>query len=127
ALTDDTVLPGHDYTDAAADRGLTTEDLAAEALEDAGLTEAARPRIGDSRPAPAPGGAAGEGEAPRTGSGRRRRRGGRGRGRAGAGRSGVPAEGRRTAVGDDHVRADVGAGEAIDLEDLDDETLARRR
>ena len=37
--TGDAILPGHDYTDAAADRGLTTEDLAADALEDAGLAD----------------------------------------------------------------------------------------
>ncbi|HZJ28228.1 MAG TPA: hypothetical protein VFF40_14645, partial [Acidimicrobiia bacterium] len=57
-----------DYTDPSADRGLTSEDLADEAREEAGLARrpraasspaaearpgAAKPRIGDSRPAPA--------------------------------------------------------------------------
>jgi ribonuclease E len=77
---DDEDGEGGDYSDAAADRGLTTEDLAADALEEAGLrrppageiahvtelpepddgeddtddtaTEPARPKIGDTRPAP---------------------------------------------------------------------------
>ncbi|HZR11641.1 MAG TPA: Rne/Rng family ribonuclease [Acidimicrobiia bacterium] len=61
---------GDDSHDAAADRGLTTEDVAADALEDAGLRRppegevphdtarggpaatASRPKIGDTRPAP---------------------------------------------------------------------------
>jgi ribonuclease E len=153
--SDDAVLPGHDYTDEAADRGLTSEDLAADALEDAGLTAPTRPQIGDSRPAPARprvgdsrppaagapnGGAPGDGAAndggggagERTGTSRRRRRGGRGRGRGGAGGAGGAAtgagDGRRAATGADApVRADLGTGDALDLDDLDDETLARRR
>ena len=64
---------GHDYTDPAADRGMTTDDVAEVALEEAGLTHtprptpataaqpaarrrrrpsATKPRIGDSRPRP---------------------------------------------------------------------------
>ena len=75
---DDDAGLGHDYTDAAADRGMTTDDVAEEALEEAGLTHTprarvgaarpapagtddAKPRIGDSRPAPAPAPAAGNG------------------------------------------------------------------
>src|SRR5437763_7108753 len=46
------VPAGHDYNDEAADRGLTTEDVAEEAREEAGLVGVGRPRIGDSRPAP---------------------------------------------------------------------------
>lgn len=89
------------WNDASADRGLTSDDLASSAREDAGLAAGTpaprastpppppRPKIGDSRPAaPAPNGtsavsgsadgAAGtEGGAPKK---RRRRRGGRGRG-----------------------------------------------
>src|SRR5262245_31893153 len=51
----------HDYTAAAADRGLTSDDLAADAKEDAGLVPptgpdapmvTAKPQIGDTRPAP---------------------------------------------------------------------------
>jgi ribonuclease E len=101
---------GDDYHDARADRGLTTEDLAADALEEAGLRRppagevahagdeshaggapeaAGRPKIGDSRPAPVTPAAApvarsaGNGDAtPATP--RRRRRGGRGRGKGGS-------------------------------------------
>jgi len=97
------------YFDAEADRGLTDDDIAEVAREEAGLPPSssgapqvgdsrpatpggasaapARPRIGDSRPAPSsspdatPEGAAdGETAAPK----RRRRRGGRGRGRGGS-------------------------------------------
>jgi ribonuclease E len=97
-----------DFTDSLADDGLTADDVAEEAKEDAGL----KPKIGDTRPAPAPA----EPKAPR----RRRRRGGRGRGRGGG--SEAPA-----ADLDDVVHADLGTGETLDLDDLDDETLARRR
>ena len=96
---DDEINLGHDYNDAMADRGLTADDVAEVALEEAGLAHTARPRIGDSRPSPKPqigdsrpapangsdastGPSNGEaGAAPK----RRRRRGGRGRGRGGAG------------------------------------------
>ncbi|MEX0664803.1 MAG: Rne/Rng family ribonuclease [Acidimicrobiia bacterium] len=108
---------GEDWNDPAADRGLTAEDLAADAREDAGLPAttptAARPKIGDSRPAPAAAGAT-----PKTG--RRRRRGGRGRNKGAA--APAPTSGR-----DDVVHADLGVGDAVALEDLDEETLARRR
>jgi ribonuclease E len=76
---DDESNLGHDYTDAAADRGMTTDDVAEVAMEEAGVAHTARapraprpprpdaepapaapasddapkPRIGDSRPAPA--------------------------------------------------------------------------
>ncbi|MCU1450114.1 MAG: ribonuclease, Rne/Rng family, partial [Acidimicrobiales bacterium] len=93
---------GHDYNDAMADRGLTTEDVAEVALEEAGLAHTARPRVGDSRRAPkprigdsrpAPASATNGNDATidlsngETGTApkRRRRRGGRGRGRGGAG------------------------------------------
>jgi ribonuclease E len=106
-----------DFTDPLADDGLTADDVAAEAKEDAGLTDdgAARskPKIGDTRPAPT----VPETKAPRS---RRRRRGGRGRGR------GRGSEAPATEL-DDVVHADLGTGETLDLEDLDDETLARRR
>ncbi len=96
---DDEINLGHDYNDAAADRGLTTDDVADVALEEAGLSHTARPPVGDSRPAskprigdsrPAPvdrqpaTGSSTNGE-PGTAPKRRRRRGGRGRGRGGAG------------------------------------------
>ncbi|MET0628694.1 MAG: Rne/Rng family ribonuclease, partial [Acidimicrobiia bacterium] len=120
---DEIELPGSEH-DAGADRGLTTEDIAADALEDAGLDaplarprvgdrgpETARPKIGDSRPAPAviapvaDAAAAAEGT-PTNGDGtpaakRRRRRGGRGRGRGTAGGQGQGqgAEGQPAAQG----------------------------
>jgi len=116
---------GHDENDAAADEGLMSDDVAATAREDAGLddrgeavegAEPPRPKIGDSRPAPA----SAEG-ATGTGTKRRRRRGGRGRSRGGA-----KTDAAATA-GDDVVHADLGVGEGVDLDELDDETLARRR
>jgi ribonuclease E len=134
-----------------ADRGLTSEDIGAEAKEDAGLAPSVRaaasvkPQIGDTRPAPATPAAAassddGSGDgAPRTGS-RRRRRGGRGRGRgsgsgSGSGGTGSVAGGgaatrttTRTDASGDYVRADLGVGDAYDVDlDLDDDALERRR
>ncbi len=97
---DEEINLGHDYNDAAADRGLTTDDVADVALEEAGLTHTPRPRVDDSKPAPkprigdsrpAPAGPVSEGAAastngePGSAPKRRRRRGGRGRGRGGAG------------------------------------------
>src|SRR5207248_299484 len=65
AAAKDPAEAGEDYTDAAADRGLTTEDVAADARVEAGLEDAepgavtgadasssAKPKIGDTRPAP---------------------------------------------------------------------------
>ena len=88
---------GEDWTDAAADRGLTAEDAGDQAREDAGLSERGAavnapraprpqappaPRVGDTRPGtPAPAPAAGDDEAPA--KKRRRRRGGRGRSKGG--------------------------------------------
>jgi ribonuclease E len=120
---------GHDYTDEAADRGMTTDDVAETAREEAGLTQPApasapgegqapaapassKPRIGDSRPAPVtPDGANGGGAAGATGEStgapkRRRRRGGRGRGRGGAGGAG----GTGGANGGGAATAPAGAG-----------------
>jgi ribonuclease E len=131
AATEGPSAAAEDYTDAPADRGLTTEDVAADAREEAGLAEAepgavtpadteasgrapAKPRIGDTRPAPPAAG--GDGAKTRT---RRRRRGGRGRGR-GRG-SGAATE------TTDAVRADLGVDEAIPSEELDDTALQRRR
>ncbi|TMK61383.1 MAG: hypothetical protein E6G60_11330 [Actinobacteria bacterium] len=132
-----------EWSDAAADRGLTSDDVAAAAKEDAGLTDGAtpepdlldssaaapasgrsvtpRPRIGDTRPAPAQA-ARGEGAATARPAARRRRRGGRGRGRAGR-----PVPTTAPAATDDVVRTDLGLGDALDLEQLDEATLARRR
>ena len=116
---------GHD-DHAAADRGLTTDDLAETAMEDAGLRPprvgatrpAPKPQIGDTRPAPPPTTrpatpAVGEG-APR----KRRRRGGRGRGRGGAGA--------RTDGTSEVITATIDDGQSV-LEALDEETLKRRR
>jgi len=117
---------------AASDRGLTTEDLAESAMEDAGLraprigdtrpapppSSVARPRIGDTRPAPDGDGAASSG----AGTKRRRRRGGRGRSRSGSGTASV-------APRDDGEVVTATLQEVDDsfLDDLDDETLERRR
>jgi ribonuclease E len=127
-----------DYTDPRADRGLTTDDLAESAAEDAGLRT---PRIGDTRPAPAPApsarGTGGNGGRPRGGDSgggaegngtdtnddgtprtpRRRRRGGRGRSKSRTG------EARPTST----VEADLGLGEGVELSELDDAALQRRR
>ncbi len=122
---------GDDHSAPSADRGLTTEDVAARAAQEAGVGEApAKPRIGDSRPAPKPqigdsrpapvapagatGAAAGTG-----GAKKRRRRGGRGRGRGGAGGTGASTTGGVAAVRD--------LGPASDIDDLDESVLERRR
>jgi ribonuclease E len=145
---DDELALGHDYTAPTADRGLTTEDVADEALEDAGLSHTARlpvgsprpaarpdipqdrPRIGDSRPAPradaAPVAGSGETTAPKR---RRRRRGGRGRGRGATTTAVVAGEAqasRPSPSRDDVVRADLGVGDSP-LATLDDDVLERRR
>src|SRR2546430_9661647 len=88
AAAKDPAEAGEDYTDAAADRGLTTEDVAADARVEAGLADAepgavtaadappsTKPKIGDTRPAPP----SGDGTPTRK---RRRRRGGARAGRA---------------------------------------------
>ncbi len=83
-----------DWTAESADRGLTDDDIAEQAREDAGLTRPApanRPKIGDSRPAPAaatPNGDPAGNRAHEVGPDgepkkRRRRRGGRGRNKNG--------------------------------------------
>ena len=104
------ISAGEDWTDEAADRGLTSEDLGDDAREEAGLPArrngapkvgdsrpaatspraAAKPRIGDSRPAPASdAAAAGPDDRAEESAGedgpkkRRRRRGGRGRSKGG--------------------------------------------
>jgi ribonuclease E len=144
-----------DWRSPEADRGLTSEDIAADAREDAGLdaspvgrsapapdvsTEVAKPRIGDSRPAPAASTVATGAVAPKSGT-RRRRRGGRGRSRGGSGGSGGPGGNGNAGGGaqaparggggrgarDDVVRADLGVGDDVASEELDEETLARRR
>jgi ribonuclease E len=131
AAAKDPAEAGEDYTDAPADRGMTTEDVAADARVEAGLADAepgavtapdgsssSKPKIGDTRPAPADTGDGGT-----TQKRRRRRRGGRGRGR---GRTGA----RDTAATSvpEAVRADVGAdGAAVSLDELDDTALERRR
>jgi ribonuclease E len=155
---------GHDEN-AAADRGLTTDDVAESAMEDAGLKTprvgdtrpapagGGRPRIGDSRPAapsdategsgsngPADGTDGGAGGEGRTGPAKkRRRRGGKGRSRSGGGTgegsssrsSGGGGGGSRPGSGggrrSEVVTSAVSADDGLDLEDLDEETLARRR
>ena len=127
AAAKDPAEAGEDYTDAAADRGMTSEDVAADARVEAGLADAepgavtaadapspAKPKIGDTRPAPP----SGEDTTTRK---RRRRRGGRGRGRARGG-------GRDATTAPEAVRADLGADSAaVSLDELDDDALERRR
>ena len=146
-----------DWTDAAADRGMTSEDLAADAREDAGIARppTTRPRIGDSRPAPPPPPrpAAASGPSSESASGdagptpaRRRRRGGRGRGRGkgGAGAEGAPRAANGNAGGNrgnsgrgqsrggkaEPVRGEHGLDDLAGvsaLDDLDEDALERRR
>ena len=118
ADTEEAAVP-EDHTDPVADRGLTSDDVAADAREEAGLRDGdgseespARPKIGDRRPAPKP---AEEPSEAKSGSGRRRRRGGRGRGR---GRGGSSTEA---------VQADLGVGDGASAVELDDDVLERRR
>jgi ribonuclease E len=144
----DTDAPG-DWRDAAADRGLTSDDVTAVAREDAGLADDAagsaasvrsiddraapeKPQIGDTRPAPDNPDATKQ-EGAKAG-GRRRRRGGRGRrgggggggGRGGGGR-GPDENGAAVSTADDVVHADLGVGDAVAVDDLDEATRARRR
>jgi ribonuclease E len=145
-----------DWTAESAARGLTDDDIAEQAREDAGLVHpappAARPKIGDSRPAPAvtasDNRAAGDNGAETDADGapkkRRRRRGGRGRSKGGqggaAGGSGAAATPARAQnrSGGGQGRGPVqyvDAGELGDvdvdgtalLDSLDEETLLRRR
>jgi ribonuclease E len=125
---------GEDYTDAAADRGLTTDDVAEVAREESGLRPAVPPRIGDTRPAPparpqvgdsrpAPGAGDGTGNGDGTGTKRRRRRGGRRRRGSGTGGgNGAPTD---TEVVHAHMPGEeLGA---VALDDIDDDVLERRR
>ena len=131
AAAKDQAEAAEDYTDAAADRGLTTEDVAADARVEAGLADAepgavtapdgsssSKPKIGDTRPAPAS-----TTDDTTTQKRRRRRRGGRGRGRARAGGADAASTSAPEAV-----RADLGADSAaVSLDELDDTALERRR
>jgi ribonuclease E len=101
----ETLSGSEDWTAEAADRGLTDDDVAQQAREDAGLSAGMSergptrgnapgaprpdatpaPRVGDSRPGTAPP-SAGPGETPA--KKRRRRRGGRGRSKGGAATAG---------------------------------------
>jgi ribonuclease E len=139
---------GEDWTDPEADRGLTDDDIAARAREDAGLPAhgattgtAPKPRIGDSRPAPPAAPKAAAAAAPTEGAPkkRRRRRGGRGRGGSGGGGGAGAAtnanQQQRQSTKPAPQYVDAGAialgdvdvdGTAL-LESLDSETLERRR
>ena len=139
---------GEDWNDAAADRGLTDDDIALSAKEDAGLpVRGERPKIGDSRPSPkvtAPaakaeseGGEASDGDGTGAPKKRRRRRGGRGRSRSGAAAgtaTAAPASGgsrpkNRPTTGfvDAGELGEVDVDGTSLLESLDEETLERRR
>ncbi len=120
----DTDIEG-DWRSPEADRGLTSDDIATDAREDAGLISSDKPKIGDSRPAP-------QVAIPEVVSepkpARRRRRGGRGRGSSQTNNpntsSPTPA---RTDAPDDVVRSDYGEVSSSGLDDLDEATLARRK
>ena len=100
---------------------------------------AAKPKIGDSRPAPLPTpGADAPGTGPTPSGARRRRRGGRGRKRSGNGTgtannanaNNPPGAGSGAPRGtnwDDVVHADLGAGDEVPFAELDETTMARRR
>jgi ribonuclease E len=153
----DSMEGSEDYTAEGADRGLTDDDIAEQAREEAGLVTRAplpsRPKIGDSRPgslspgaesarslAPNGDATAPDGEPKK----RRRRRGGRGRSKGGqgggagtgAGAASARAPGRPggNASGRGPVQY-VDAGELGDvdvdgtalLDSLDEETRQRRR
>ncbi len=136
----DEMSGSEDWSGAEADRGLTDDDIAEQAREDAGIAPS-RPKVGDSRPsAPAAASAPltaanGEEGAPKK---RRRRRGGRGRSKGG-GAGAAPATGTAPAGGNARPPRQkvqyVDAGELGDvdvdgtalLESLDEETLSRRR
>ena len=79
------ISAGEDWTDEAADRGLTSEDLGDDAREEAGLPARRNgaPKVGDSRPAAT---------SPRGGEAPDRRQPARARERRGRGRSGRPRE-----------------------------------
>jgi ribonuclease E len=152
----ETLSGSEDWTAAAADRGLTDDDVAEQAREDAGLSErptpraprgprpepAAKPRVGDTRPGTPPPTSATDPDAPA--KKRRRRRGGRGRSKTGSGEgSGAPertggngggrpernAQRSSPALRYVDAGADLG-GVDVDgtalLESLDSQTLARR-
>jgi len=136
---EDEMSGSEDWSGAAADRGLTDDDIADQAREDAGIVTA-RPKVGDSRPGAAASvatPAADDEAAPKK---RRRRRGGRGRSKGGgAGGGGAPAGGNTQPGGNARPARQkvqyVDAGELGDvdvdgtalLESLDEETLSRRR
>jgi ribonuclease E len=140
---DEAVPGGEDWTAEAADRGLTSEDLADDAREEAGLpprrnggrpqigdtrpapARADKPKVGNSRPAPADADAGATGDtAPRK---RRRRRGGRGRGRGAGGDGGAPEATVASYVDAGAAVSDVDVDGTAILESLDQETLERRR
>jgi ribonuclease E len=133
ALDDDEDDEGEDWSDPEADRGLTDDDIAEKAREEAGLPVHHRPRpkpqIGDSRPAPNRGATAPAETAPKK---RRRRRGGRGRGGGGGNGGNGPNAAAATATAQ-YVDAgalalgDVDVDGTALLESLDEETLERRR
>lgn len=126
-----------DWTDAAADRGYTDDDVLLAAKEDAGLEPPPRPFLTPAVPPPvhhapaagangANGGATGAAGPDAPAKKKRRRRGGRGRNKSLAGTPG----GAGTGGGIAHVEGvlDYGAedGPSV-LESLDEATLERRR
>jgi ribonuclease E len=117
-----------DWTDSKADRGLTDDDIAEKAREEAGLPVHSRPRpkprIGDSRPAPTASAPPAETAPPKK---RRRRRGGRGRGGGGNGAAAPAASPAQYVDAGALALGDIDVDGTALLESLDEETLERRR
>jgi ribonuclease E len=131
ATTNESLEGSEDWSSEEADRGLTDDDIAERAREDAGITPARSPQVGDSRPAPRPASAAESETAPPK---RRRRRGGRGRGKgggAGPSSNGGGGGGNQPRAKVQYVDAGELGNVDVDgtslLESLDEETLERRR
>jgi ribonuclease E len=134
--TNESLEGSEDWSSEEADRGLTDDDIAEQAREDAGIAPARpQPQVGDRRPGPKPTPAADADAAPKK---RRRRRGGRGRGKGGSGGGASPSSNGGGGGGGAPARQKVqyvDAGELgnvdVDgtslLESLDEETLERRR
>jgi ribonuclease E len=118
-------------TDTTSDADASSDDDAP--AEPSTAPGGAKPKIGDRRPAPATptetpsssssSSSSASSSSSSSSSSRRRRRGGRGRSSGGS----TPAVAAVAAVAEDAVRADLGVGDAVDLDDLDDEQRARRR
>src|SRR6516164_8314333 len=114
--TEESLEGSEDWSSEEADRGLTDDDIAEQAREDAGIAPTRTPRVGDSRPAPKAAAAADAEAAPKK---RRRRRGGRGRGKGGGGASASSNGGGGGGGGGSQPRAKVQYVDAGELGNVD--------